>query len=253
MILKRVAVGLLAVAGLLSLTTGVSWSSTSHTTPAHVRCNADWYQNPDETTRKPVQKPGGLEFSDTDLVHHKVYGLTVEHLHPGSYFAFPAPGQPSFFSVEVSGTDGGYATLRWNPSAHKWEMTTGGQFYTAYTPAALVDKVTPHKSHTVVSFGVGFTANPPGTVHTLVRSVVFNHHVYSLGCKPIHPKPRPCVTKTATPLHTTSRERWCKPTYTHSPTPTPTETVPVPTPTETVPPGEAPVPVPVNSDLPVTG
>jgi hypothetical protein len=237
MFLKRIAVGLLAVAAILGLTAGVSWSTTTghpgKSVGHSVRCNTDWTQNADETTRKPVQKSGGMLFSDTDLIHHKVYGgLTVEHLHPGYYHAATAPGQPSFFSVEVSGSDGGYATLRWNPSVAKWEMSTGGQFYQNADPAALVDMPTSHKSHHVISFGVGFTVNPPGTVTTLVSSVTFNHRVYWLGCKPVHHRPH-----------------GPKPTPT-TPTPTPTQTTP------TTPPGEAPIPVPVTGDpanLGVTG
>jgi hypothetical protein len=230
---------LVAAFSAVLLTGGVVASATAasaHThTPHHqVVCNSDWYQNPDETTRKPVQKPSGLEFSDTDLVHHKVYGLTVEHLHPGAYVAYPAPGQPSFFSVEVSGSDGKYGTLRWNRAAGYWEATSQGQQHHDTNPAALADAFPLHLSHTVVSFGVGFTANPPGTVTTLVRWVKFNRHLYWLGCKPVTHRP---------PHHP-------KPPYTHSPTPTPTPTQTVPV----TPPGsDAPPATPIKTQPNFTG
>ncbi|MCW2938464.1 MAG: pas57 [Actinomycetia bacterium] len=223
---------LLAVSAAVAATAAVlAVPATANATsvPGQPTCNTSWYQNPDETNRKPVQNPDGMEFSGSDLVHHRA-DTTVEALTHGTYSASPAPDQPSFFSVEVSGTDGGYATLRWDTGANKWTMVTGGQLYSDTSPATLVDQVTPHKSHHVVSFGVGYTANPPGTVTTLVHSVKFNGHDYSLAC---HTKPTPTPT-------------------TGSPSPSPTGTTPSPAPSSTTP-GEAPAPSPVTGDLPVTG
>lgn len=144
----------------------------------------------------PAPTVGGLKFEGNDLIHH----------------AAPAPDQPSFFSVEVYGTDGGYATLRWDVPTSKWVMVTGGQLYTDASPAALVDLVTPHKSHHVVSFGVGYTNSPPGTVPTVVDKVTFGGQDYHLDCKPpvvhpshSHPSPsRTTASPTASPTRTSA-------------------------------------------------
>ena len=143
-----------------------------------------WYVNPDETDRKPTPTVGGLEFAGDDLIHHAAGG-TVADLAKGTFVASPAPDQPSFFSVEVRNADGtGYATLRWDTTRNKWVMVTGGQVYENASPAGLVAMTTPAKSSTLMSFGVGYTKNPPGTVTTVVKSVTFAGKTYDLTCAP---------------------------------------------------------------------
>jgi hypothetical protein len=218
----------LVVGGALALST-----PAQATTPSAC-VGAEWFVNPDEGDRIPDRTENGFVFDGTDLIHHNApAGLTTDTLQNGAYNASPKPDQDSFFSVEVSGTDGGYATLRWNPLNHEWEMTTGGQFYKNSDPSKLVDMPPAKRSKNVVRFGVGYTKNPVGTVKTTVSSVSFMGHVYDLTCKP---KP------TATP------------TTTVSPTPTKTTTV-RPTATRTT---TSAAPVPVNPSgaapsLPVTG
>lgn len=159
-----------------------------------------WYANSDEQNRLPEPVPGGLEFSGSDLIHHAA-ATTVETLNHGTFTASPAPDQPSFFSVEVYGTDGGYGTLRWNTTTSKWNLVTGGQFYENTDPAALADMPPVHRSHKVVSFGVGYTLNPPGTVTTTVSSVTFAGKTYDLTCHTATPTP----TKTPTTPPTSPR------------------------------------------------
>lgn len=184
---------ILALAGaLVGITLGLGLAAH----PAHASeapaCSmpTGWSVNDDETARTPTPETGGLKFEGDQLIHHAApTGLTVEDLTPGAYLAVPAPDQPSFFSVEVYGTDGGYATLRWDAVLSDWTMVTGGQLYTNASPAALVDMPASHKSHHVVRFGVGYTANPPGTVAAVVSSVTFQKTTYDLTCKTASPSP----------------------------------------------------------------
>jgi LPXTG-motif cell wall-anchored protein len=183
--MKKIAYGLAALAAGLG---AALFASPAHATPAapswQTCTNLDgWHVNDDEISRKPTPTTYGLKFEGNQLIHHAVTG-DVEHLAYGSFVAHPSPDQPSFFSVEVYGSDGGYATLRWDVPSSKWVMVTGGQLYTNTSPAALVDMVTPHESHHVVSFGVGYTANSPGTVATVVSSVRFGGKTYDLTCRP---------------------------------------------------------------------
>src|SRR5262245_61831571 len=140
-----------------------------------------WYANADEQDRMPTATTAGLRFEGNDLIHHATT-VAVEALAHGTFHATVTPDQPSFFSVEVwDGTAtapaaGTYATLRWDVTTSKWVMVTGGQVYTNADPAALVDMPAIHKGHTVRSFGVGYTANPPGTVTTVGDSVTFAGH-----------------------------------------------------------------------------
>lgn len=162
-----------------------------------------WFVNPDEADREPERTTAGFVFEGADLIHHAApAGLTTATLNSGDYTASPAPDQPSFFSVEVSGTDGGYATLRYNRSTHLWEMTTGGQLYENTDPDKLVDMPPVKRSHTVVSFGVGYTKNPPGTVKTTVKSVSFQGKAYTLSC--LTPTTSPTATTSASPSRTAS-------------------------------------------------
>jgi len=161
-----------------------------------------WFVNPDEADRAPDRTYAGLVFEPADLIHHEApAGLTTATLNSGDYTASPAPDQPSFFSVEVSGTDGGYATLRYNRLTHLWNMVTGGQFYEHADPDELVDMPPVKRSHTVVRFGVGYTKNPPGTVKTTVTAVSFQGKAYTFSCTPPtqSPSATPSATATGTP------------------------------------------------------
>lgn len=177
---------------------GLSIPATAHAADTTPACDmpTGWYANLDEQDRLPTPTEDGLKFEGSDLIHHVTDG-TVEDLTPGTFAASPAPDQDSFFSVEVSGADGGYGTLRWNTSTSKWNLVTGGQFYENADAAALVDMPAAHRSHHVTSFGVGYTENPPGTVATTVSSVTYGGHTYELGCTPP-------VTATTSPTATAS-------------------------------------------------
>lgn len=184
---RLAAVAMLA-AGAFTAVVAVSASATPETPDLTLGpCNKGWYVNPDELTRKPTPTPSGLKFEGNDLIHHAVTG-SIDGMQPGTYVAAPAPDQPSFFSVEVINGDGtGYATLRWNltgPSAGKWTMVVGGQQYENTDPAALVEMPAVKKSHQLLSFGVGYTNSPPGTVATTVSSVTFKGVTYDLKCAP---------------------------------------------------------------------
>jgi len=163
---------------------GTTSPTTYPSAPSFETCSnlAGWFVNPDETTRKPEATEAGLKFEPADLIHRNVTGVTTETLTPGTFAAIPAPGQPSFFSVEVDGgVAGSYGTLRYNPTNNKWSMVANmGTFYEDTSPTVVVTQA--GKSHTVVRFGVGFTLNPPGTVTTVVSSVTFNGTTYSLTC-----------------------------------------------------------------------
>lgn len=145
-------------------------------------CLDGWYVNPDETHRKPTLTTQGLKFEGNQLVHHGATG-SIEGLTGGSFVASPEPDQPSFFSVEVRNADGsGYATLRWNPATSKWSMVVSGTLFENSSASELVKMSTPAKSSFLLSFGVGYTNNPPGTVATVVSSVTFRGTTYSLKC-----------------------------------------------------------------------
>lgn len=205
--ITALAVGVALAAG--GMTLAVAQPALATETPT-CPMPTGWYANADEQDRLPTPVTGGLEFSGNDLIHHATTG-EVETLSPGLFTAAPAPDQASFFSVEVSGSDGGYGTLRWNVDTGKWNLTTGGQFYENVLASALVDMPPVHRSHHVVSFGVGYTNSPPGTVTTTVKSVAFGGHTYDLACKTASPSPSassasptPKPSQSATPSHSPS-------------------------------------------------
>jgi LPXTG-motif cell wall-anchored protein len=207
--------GLALAAGLVALAAPAA--ATETTAPFGPINGADcanlagWTVNGDETNRRPTATVEGLEFEGADLIHHGVTGVTTDTLTPGTFEANPDPDQPSFFSVEVWDSDGsGYATLRWNTETDKWNMVRQGQLYENDNPAALVEMVTPARSHHVRTFGVGYTQNPPGTVTTVVSSVKFNGVTYDLTC----PEPEPTQTATPEPTETATQ-----PTQTAGPEP----------------------------------
>lgn len=158
-------------------------------------CLPGWYVNPDETDRKPASTEAGLEFAGDDLVHHAA-DLPLADLTPGTFVASVAPDQPSFFSVEVRNTGGAYGTLRWDTTTEKWVIVIGasadgtataGTFTDADPTVLLTGKITKWGAFDpatakVVSFGVGYTKSPPGTVPTVVTAVTFAGSTYSLAC-----------------------------------------------------------------------
>lgn len=228
---------LAALVALVAL--GVSWAATpdsASATGVSVRhCNSDWYQNPDETSRKPVQKPKGMLFKGDQLVHHKT-DLPLANLKPGYFVANQPPSLTSFFSVEVyDDTTQGYATLRWDTATHVWVL--GGTSTTHASAKDFVGATTRSgkvltANTRVVSFGVGYVANPANGTPTLVSAVIFRNRRHSLACAPAKP---------------------VRPPYGHHPNPTPS--APVTTPPATTAPGEAPAPTPVKVAHPlgVTG
>jgi LPXTG-motif cell wall-anchored protein len=251
-----VALALAAGAGGLALVAMPAQATvTPNTDPCKV--GTSWFVNGDEGERTPTRTIDGFVFEETDLIHHAApTGLTVEALENGAYTASPAPDQPSFFSVEVSDSPGGYATLRWDPLNHKWQMTTGGQFYENTSAKDLVDSVTPHKSHHVITFGVGYTKTPPGTVKTTVKSVSFAGQVYRFNCSgiPTHrPPTRPThkPTATVTPTATATVTPTTRPTTTAPTTrPVPTATTATPTPSVSI---SSPPIIGVSNNIPSGG
>lgn len=141
-----------------------------------------FYVNSDEATRKPDTSPNGLIFTGTDLIHHAVTGDITASLKPGNFTATGSPDQDSFFSIEVFGTDGKYGTLRYNTVQHYWEATSQGQQNHAADALTLADSFPIHLSHHMLSAGVGYTQNPPGTNKVVVSSMVFNGVFYSMTC-----------------------------------------------------------------------
>lgn len=199
--------GMAMLAALALIFTGVfiiASQGAYATTTAACPNLVGWSPNADELAdRSPTSTPDGLEFSNTDLTHHAA-DLTLADLEPGTYAASPAPDQPSFFSVEVYATGEKYGTIRWNKAEGYWEATSQGEQHHDTDPVALADAFPVHLSHHVVSFGVGYTANPPGTVTTVVSSVTFQGHVYPLTCKVETTSPAPVVTTTSPAPHSSS-------------------------------------------------
>lgn len=208
---KLVLVG--APTGAFLAMLGIPLATQAAVDPANP-CNIQgWYVNSDEGDRVPERKLEGFEFENTDLIHHAT-NFPLRFLQPGWYAASSTPSQPSFFSVEVRDpTTDAYGTLRWNrsgPNVGKWQITIGaatppdptvtvGTFVDADPVALLKDKVTkwgPFTSATrVVSFGVGYTKDPPGIVKTTVSAVNFQGRVYTFKCqKPVDPSPSPSTS-----------------------------------------------------------
>lgn len=216
---------------------GVALAGTVGTGPVQAApvplgaCLTDWYVNgPDETNRKPETTATGLRFEASDLIHHAT-SVPLKDLKPGNYVATPAPDQPSFFSVEVTNANGAYGTLRWNPTAAKWLIVIGagngataGTFEDANPVTLLTGKVTKWGAFDpatakVVSFGVGYTENPPGTVATTVSSVTFADTKYSLVC--VAPSQSASTSASASVSPSASR------TASTSATPTPGASLPI--------------------------
>jgi LPXTG-motif cell wall-anchored protein len=197
-----VAALLLSGIGAVALAAPAAVATPSPAGPSFETCAnlKNWYVNPDESTRRPTATATGLKFEGNDLVHHGATG-SIEGLTAGSYTlaaGSAAPDQDSFFSVEVINGDGtGYATLRWNTSTSKWNMTTGGNFYENASAADLVDMPAVKKSHNLLSFGVGYTSSPPGTVATTISKVTFKGVEYSLTCPPLTPSASASSSKPA--------------------------------------------------------
>ena len=209
----------------------VAYATTHAAGTADTKCNADWYQNPDEASLKPKQLPKGMLFDGASLAHHApgaVYTLATVPTN-GDIHAKLLAGVPPLFKMETSTP---YSTIN-KTSAGKWWSSkiasgAGSQSEPVDSPAELVSKGTYTDSTTILSIGVGY-ANDTGN-KALVTGVRFGRHHYWLGCKSDRPTPTPTPSSSDT----------------GTPTPSPTAS-------ETTPPSEAPVPTPVNSDLPVTG
>ncbi len=194
--MKRITTALTgaAVAGLATLFAATPAQATEPI-PVVSDCLQGWYVNPDEGDRLPESTEDGLVFEPADLVHHQT-DILLKDLEPGSYVADPAPDQPSFFSVEVRDDRDNYGTLRWNGTV--WSITIGpggsatNGTFTDADPVLLLtakrskwgsDVFNTDATH-VVSFGVGYTQTPPGTVLTTVTEVTFAGQTYDLTCQP---------------------------------------------------------------------
>lgn len=232
-----------------------------------------WYVNPDETDRKPETTIDGFTFGPADLIHRET-SVPMVNVKPGSFAlatGSDTPDQPSFFSVEVRDADtGAYGTLRWDGAA--WTLVTNTASHTKAEPIGFVGVETKWGKLTaqakVISFGVGYTKNPPGTKNVTVKSVTFAGQTYRLMCtppgKPVTPKPTVTVpTPTTTPGATSpTTVPPTKPPVTTWPTTAPTTRPPATTPPPTTPPATTPAPelTPVaggsggdDGSLPVTG
>lgn len=209
-ILGAIALMIVGTAATLSFSTAASAvpAEPEGWKPTYQECVTDkgWFVNADEdgnevppsdkVDRRPEAKTTGFEFKDADLIHHKVEGVVkVDDMTTAGTFTVGAtPDQPSFFSVEVgeAGSYAGYATLRWDATEGKWIMVTGGQSYKHASASELVKMTTPAKSSNVLTFGVGYTLNPKGTVTTVVSKVKFQGKDYSMACsEPVKPTASP--------------------------------------------------------------
>lgn len=204
---------------------------------------ASWYVNGDEGgadpkqgDRRPAATNVGLVFTNNDLIHHEVQPpLALSALKPGSFSYNSLPDQPSFFSVEVGNP--GYATLRWDTTLNEWNI--GGTSTYSADPTTFVGQKGLTAASTVLSFGVGYTNTPPGTVAVTVSSITFQGVLYNLAC------PAPAATVTvqipgpttvvthdqfitvqATPTTTPSATPSASPSPSASPTPGPVATTP---------------------------
>lgn len=180
-------------------------------------CSPGWYVNDDgdENTRKPVQTEDGLKFSGNQLAHHTPVPATiyVRNLHPGTFVATPAPSLSSFFSVEILNPDNtGYATLRYDTADDKWNI--GGTSTKETNPLDLIGKQTRNGTTIqydakVVSFGIGYVANPATGTETTVKSVTFAGRAYDMTCKPAPSVPSVLTAKAKCRVSKTDkRELW---------------------------------------------
>lgn len=209
-----------------------------------------WVVNDDETDRAPEPTRYGLKFEPADLTHHAI-SLPLADLKPGSFVAAGAgPDQNSFFSVEVRDTTGAYGTLRWNTSTNTWDLTTNLGFFSHADPADFVGTATKWGELTattqVVSFGVGYTKTPPGTVTTVIKSVTFGGKTYDLRC---HPHTPPTTTPTTTPTTAPTTA----PTTTPTTAPTTKPTTVTPSTSKSTSPAVSITDVSSDSGLPLTG
>lgn len=170
-------------------------------------CVEGWYVNPDEGQRIPEVTETGFLFGPSDLMHHAT-DLSLGDLDPGSFVSDIVPDQDSFFSVEVyDSVTHAYGTLRWDGT--QWLIVIGaggsatdGTFYDDNPVDLLAGKVTKwgafSETTRVVSFGVGYTLNPPGSGGVTVSSVTFAGNTYDLTCKPEAEPTTPAPTTPAT-------------------------------------------------------
>jgi hypothetical protein len=223
----RTLLAISVTVGAVMAAAPVAYATTHTDGAADKKCNADWYQNPDEISLKPKQLPQGMLFDGPSLAHHvpgAAYTLATVPTNGGINAKLLAGVLP-LFEMETSTP---YSTLNKTPAGKWWSSKipsgAGSQGEPVDSPADLVGKGSYTGGTTIMSIGVGY-ANDTGN-KALVTSVRFGSHLYWLGCKPDHPKPTPTPTDTGTPT---------------------------PTPSTSTPSSEAPAPTPVKSDLPVTG
>lgn len=200
-------------------------------------CFQEWYVNPDEGDRLPEQVEAGFLFQPADLVHH-VAGFPLDDLGTGGAFtADPSPDDNFRFSVEIINADmTGYATLHWNPVTDKWFIGGADASLGQYTneeadPETFIGKLGRFgeikADSMVMSFGVGYTKNPPGTIETIVSSVIFAGVTYDLTCA-LEPVPTATLTPSPSPVVTTTAAT-TPPVMTTTTVPVTTTTVPVAT------------------------
>lgn len=212
-ILRYLAAGALVLGTLVAVPVTAAQAETP-TSPIEGCHSSEWYVNDDgdETARKPEQTEDGLKFVGNDLVHHAPVPATIElqNLHPGTFVATPAPSLSSFFSVEIANPDGtGYATLRYDTADNKWNI--GGTSTREANPLDIIGKAN-RKGQTilatsrVLSFGVGYVANPANGTETLVKSVTFAGRTYDLTCPFV--KSTIAITKACRVSKTDKRTRW---------------------------------------------
>ena len=218
-------IAITAALGLAFLAVPAAASAHTGASTAHrATCNADWYQNPDETALKPKQLRDGMLFDGPSLAHHKtdvtlatappLVGLAAQ-VQAG--VAPPLKLETSPYST-INKTTGGWWSSKIAATGE------GGQNHPVASLHDLVGLWQYTADTQIVSFGIGY-ANDTGN-RALVTAVIFGRR-YSLACAPVWQPP----------AHHRPAPR-SKPTHIDPPAGTP---------------GEAPVPTPVNSDLPVTG
>lgn len=213
------------VAAVVWLTPAAAQADSSPI-PVESKCNTGWYVNPDEGAFLPEQTEAGLKFEGKDLVHHATAPLDFTDFDKTTKgFVATTPGKV-VFKAETSGP---YGNIVINADGKLWSTAfkpeaVGGQNQPVDKAADLIgkpDSMKPGKdpytsASRVVTFGVGYWVEDGDTV---VSSITFHGHTYSLTCKP---KPSPSTSSpTATPTTT-------RPTTSPATTAPPTSGTPVP-------------------------
>lgn len=224
MIRKRLLGAAAVVAlGLTTVMVGTAEASVDPKNPCNLQ---GWFVNDDESARAPERKLAGFEFDGSDLIHHST-DVRLGWLKPGWYKSDTAPDQPSFFSVEVRDqTTDAYGTLRWNKSTAMWDLVAKGELISKADPKDFIGVETKWGKFTeatrVVTFGVGYTANPPGAKKVVVSLIHFMGKDYNLTCeKEVDPSATPTKSPTTSPTASPTSSPTKSPSG--SPTATPTK------------------------------